>query len=153
MKTPLILSLILIFFIGNLDAQNRKKSSEEEKKVIEKSQQEMADQRADVGRILDLYFQGVLTENMDLIPLAKDVLFVEPDGRTFEGIAEVKSHMANAASRITEIRIIASVIEGDYGCKVTEYNWSNGATTPVAICFRVRNNKIIEIRPYFDRPN
>ena len=149
MKTPFLLSITFILFLGNLQAQNQQTTSREDGK----SAHNQVEDRAAIGRILDLYFEGVLAKNLDLLPLAEDVLFVEPDGRTFEGIAEVKPHMANAASRITEIRIIESVIEGDYGCKVTEYNWSNGATTPVAICFRVKNNEITEIRPYFDRPN
>lgn len=110
---------------------------------------EMANRTA-IESTLDLYFRGLIDKNMDILPLAKDVLFVGPTGYTIQGTEDVVPFLANTAGMVTDVRVIKTVIEGDYACKITDYDWTNGETTPLAICFRVEGHKITEIRPYFD---
>jgi len=43
------------------------------------------------------------------------------------------------------------VIDGAFGCELTDYFWTDGPKMPIALCLRVEEGTITEIRPYFDR--
>lgn len=52
---------------------------------------------------------------------------------------------------VDSIRVHRTVIDGEYGCELTDYFWSDGPKMPIALCLRVEKGEITEIRPYFDR--
>lgn len=136
-------SVTLVFILCLLTVSVQSQTSENPS-----ASREMAN-RTSIENTLNLYFQGLIQNDMDLLPLAEDVLFVGPTGYTIQGMVDVVPFLANTASMVTDVRV-QTVIEGDYACKITDYDWTNDATTPLAICFRVKGSKITEIRPYFD---
>lgn len=80
------------------------------------------------------------------------VIFAEPDGSaetTREGIGEVVPFLERQT--VDSIRAHHTIIDGEWGCELTDYFWSDGPKMPIALCLRVRDGKITEIRPYFDR--
>lgn len=111
-----------------------------------------AQERGSVERALELYVEGMVQGDADRIPLASDVVFVEPDGSTestLRGINEVAPFLERQP--IDDIEVHQTLIDGEYGCELTDYYWTDGPKMPIALCLRVVNGKITEIRPYFDR--
>jgi hypothetical protein len=111
-----------------------------------------AQKLAAVQEALDLYMEGLIAQDADRIPLASDVIFVEPDGTgetTPEGIGEVAPFLERQT--VDSIRVHHTVIDGEWGCELTDYFWTDGPKMPIALCLRVRDGKITEIQPYFDR--
>lgn len=109
-------------------------------------------ERAAVQKALDQYMEGLILQDADRIPLASEVIFVEPDGSeetTLEGIGEVGPFLERQT--VDSIRVHRTVIDGEYGCELTDYYWSGGPKMPIALCLRVEEGVITEIRPYFDR--
>ena len=43
------------------------------------------------------------------------------------------------------------MIDGAFGCELTDYFLTDGPKMPIALCLRVEEGTITEIRPYFDR--
>lgn len=111
-----------------------------------------AQERASVQRALDLWVKGLVEEDADLIPLDSTVIFVRPDGSTestLKGITTIAPFIERQP--IEDIQVHRTVIDGEYGCALTDYLWTDGPKMPVALCLRVVEGKITEIRPYFDR--
>lgn len=111
-----------------------------------------APDRAAVQKALDGYMEGLIAQDAGPIPLASDVIFVEPDGTpetTLKGIDDVAPFLERQS--VDSIRVHHTVIDGDWGCELTDYFWTDGPKMPIALCLRVRDGKITEIRPYFDR--
>lgn len=111
-----------------------------------------AQDRAPVQNALGLYMEGLIAQDAGRIPLASDVIFVEPDGSsetTLDGIGEVAPFLERQT--VDSIRVHQTVIDGEYGCELTDYFWTDGPNMPIALCLRVEDEKITEIRPYFDR--
>ena len=109
-------------------------------------------QQPGVAEALELYVEGMVAGESERIPLASDVVFVEPDGSTessLEGIQEVAPFLERQP--IDSIRVHQTIIDGEYGCELTDYFWTDGPKMPIALCLRVVDGKILEIRPYFDR--
>jgi hypothetical protein len=109
-------------------------------------------QQPGVAQALELYVEGMVAGESERIPLASDVVFVEPDGSTessLEGIQEVAPFLERQP--IDSIRAHQTIIDGEYGCELTDYFWTDGPKMPIALCLRVVDRKILEIRPYFDR--
>lgn len=107
--------------------------------------------RAAVQEALDRYMEGLIAQDAGRIPLATGVIFAEPDGSaetTREGIGEV---VPLERQTVDSIRAHHTIIDGEWGCELTDYFWSDGPKMPIALCLRVRDGKITEIRPYFDR--
>jgi limonene-1,2-epoxide hydrolase len=92
--------------------------------------------------------EGLVAQDASIIPLASDVLFVSPTGSERKGIDEVAPFLE--AQEFNEIRVHQTLIDGEYGCELTDYYWTEGETVPVALCLRVVDGEITEIRPYFD---
>jgi len=95
--------------------------------------------------------EGLIAQDAGRIPLAADVIFAEPDGSaetTREGIGEV---VPLERQTVDSIRAHHTVIDGEWGCELTDYFWSDGPKMPIALCLRVEEGTITEIRPYFDR--
>ena len=114
--------------------------------------EEAAQQREAVDRALELYVEGMVAGDADRIPLASDVVFVEPDGSaesSLRGIQEVAPFLERQP--IDSIRVHETIIDGHYGCELTDYFWTDGPEMPIALCLRVMAAEIVEIRPYFDR--
>ena len=110
-----------------------------------------APRRAAVQEALDRYMEGLIAQDAGRIPLATGVIFAEPDGSaetTREGIGEV---VPLERQTVDSIRVHHTIIDGEWGCELTDYFWSDGPKMPIALCLRVRDGKITEIRPYFDR--
>jgi hypothetical protein len=96
--------------------------------------------------------EGLIAQDAGRIPLAADVIFAEPDGSaetTREGIGEVVPFLERQT--VDSIRVHHTIIDGEWGCELTDYFWTDGPKMPIALCLRVRDGKITEIRPYFDR--
>lgn len=111
-----------------------------------------AQERVSVQRALELYVEGMIEGDADRIPLASDVIFVEPDGSTettLRGIDEVAPFLERQP--IDDIRVHRTLVDGEYGCELTDYYWTDGPRMPIALCLRVTDGAITEIRPYFDR--
>lgn len=116
------------------------------------AEQADAVQRPGVAEALELYVEGMVAGDSERIPLAPDVVFVEPDGSTdssLEGIQDVAPFLERQP--IDSIRVHQTIIDGEYGCELTDYFWTDGPKMPIALCLRVVDGKILEIRPYFDR--
>ena len=105
-------------------------------------------EREAVQNALDLYVEGLVAQDASILPLASDVLFVSPTGSERKGIDEVAPFLE--AQEFNEIRVHQTLIDGEYGCELTDYYWTEGETVPVALCLRVVDGEITEIRPYFD---
>lgn len=111
-----------------------------------------APERVVVQKALEGYIEGLIAQDAGPIPLASDVIFVKPDGTsetTLKGIDEVAPFLERQT--VDSIRVHHTVIDGEWGCELTDYFWTDGPKMPIALCLRVRNGKITEIRPYFDR--
>lgn len=108
--------------------------------------------REAVQNALDKYIEGMLSSDADIIPLSSDVVFVEPDGTnktTIKGIDKVAPFLER--QNIEDIHVHQTIIDGTYGCELTDYYWKDGTKMPIALCLQVVDEKITEIRPYFDR--
>lgn len=108
--------------------------------------------REAVQEALNRYMEGLIAQDAGRIPLATGVIFAEPDGSaetTREGIGEVAPFLERQT--VDSIRVHHAVIDGEWGCELTDYFWTGGPKMPIALCLRVVDGKITEIRPYFDR--
>lgn len=159
---PLVLSLVLLGASSCQPAGQqqtaadsaalRSAASESESSLQASDRPSRAQERASVERALELYVEGMIEGDADRIPLASDVMFVEPDGSTestLRGISEVAPFLERQP--IDDIEVHQTLVNGEYGCELTDYYWSDGPKMPIALCLRVVKGKITEIRPYFDR--
>jgi hypothetical protein len=120
--------------------------------VSSNSSTDVVQQRSAVEKALELYVEGMVAGESERIPLASDVVFVEPDGSTEssrEGIQTVAPFLERQP--IDSILVHQSIVDGEYGCELTDYYWTDGPKMPIALCLRVVDEEIVEIRPYFDR--
>ncbi len=142
MKTVLITLLICLVSIGNCIAQNSDPAGS--------ATAELEPTREEVKATLALYYEALETEDLSLISFTPDILLGLPDGTTVEGEEDVRLFLANTAEYVVEIEILRTVIEAGYACSRTKYRWKGDKITPLGICFRVIEDQIAEIHPYFD---
>ena len=103
--------------------------------------------REDAIRILDSYFNALITHDANEVPLTPDVVFRRPNGEVYHGIEKVKHFLSNLSW--TALRVEGHIIDGDQCASLFDYDRPN-ASIKGCDYFLLENGKIKEIRPYLN---
>ena len=107
--------------------------------------------RSTVDRAVNLYFEGVNSNNAAIIPLADDVVFSGPMlPEPITGEAAVRQHIAEIAPFVAQMDRKLTVIEDDNAAVVIEFKRINGVVIEGVELFRVRDGKIYFNQTFFD---
>ena len=103
--------------------------------------------REDAVRILDAYFQGLITKDASDVPLTSDVVFKRPNGEVYHGIEKVKHFLSNL--NWTALRVEGHIIDCDRCASLFEYERPDARIKGFDY-FLLEKGKIKEIRPYLN---
>ena len=98
--------------------------------------------REEVAKAIDLYIEGINTENVDIIPLTEDVEFRGPMlPEPIIGAAEVREHLAQIAP-FFNATLIYLIIEDDTAAAMLDLETISGVKMQGAGFFRIRDGAI-----------
>ena len=106
--------------------------------------------REEIQKVIDLYVEGINSENVDIIPLTEDVIFggaMLPEPKT--GEADVREHLAQVAP-FFNMEVVHLIVENDSAAAMVELEAVNGLKILGAGFFRVRDGKICYDQGFFD---
>ncbi|MBF6334118.1 nuclear transport factor 2 family protein [Nocardia transvalensis] len=109
-------------------------------------------ERAEIDKVLDLYFDCMLNQNMEAAPLADDITFEGPAIPLTSGRDAVLPILVKVAevSKGARVREHARLIDGDEGCLLLDIDFADGTHLALADYFRFRDGRIVHVQPYFD---
>lgn len=98
--------------------------------------------REEIARIIDLYIEGVNTENVDIIPLTDDVEFRGPMlPEPIIGEPAVREHLRQITP-FFNVELIYLIVENDTAAAMMDMETINGVKMQGAGFFRIRDGKI-----------
>jgi hypothetical protein len=101
--------------------------------------------------VVESYFVALQQGNVDALPLADEVVFVDPvlPGGRLEGRPAVAAYLASVLPAVEGARVRRFVAQDDYVTVLWELRIS-GVTVPMCEVFRVGDGLIREFEAYFD---
>ena len=110
----------------------------------------MSDRTA-VENAVSRYFDGMNSNNVDVIPLTGDVEFAGPmQPVPVRGEAAVRQLLAEIAPFIARMDRKLTLIDGDHAAVVVEFEGLNGVVLESVELFRVRDGAIAINQTFFD---
>jgi hypothetical protein len=107
--------------------------------------------RSAVETAVNLYFEGVNSNDASIIPLADDVVLTGPMmPEPVTGELTVRQYISDISPFVVRIEKKSMVIEGDTAAVILEFEGVNGVTFEGAEFFRVRDGKIYFDQTFFD---
>ncbi|MFC1535119.1 nuclear transport factor 2 family protein [Thermodesulfobacteriota bacterium] len=103
--------------------------------------------REEAIRVLDAYFNALITHDASEVPLTQDVVFKRPTGEVYHGIEKVKHFLSNLSW--TALRVEGHIIDGDQCASLFDYDRPDASIRGFDY-FLLENGKIKEIRPYLN---
>lgn len=103
------------------------------------------------AQVIDLYFEGINSDNVALIPLTDDVEFTgQMMPEPVKGKSAVHQHIADVAPFVARLDRRTTVVEGDNVAVTMEFEGVNGVMILGAAFFQVRDGSICSIQTFFD---
>jgi hypothetical protein len=98
--------------------------------------------REEVAKVIDLYIEGLNSENVDMIPLTRDVEFRGPLlPEPITGEAAVREHLRQLAPFVN-LKLVDLIVENDTAAAMMDMETINGVKMQGAGFFRVRDGAI-----------
>ena len=98
--------------------------------------------REEIAKIIDLYIEGVNTENVDMIPLTEDVEFRGPMlPEPIIGESAVREHLRQITP-FFNVNLIYLIVENDTAAVMLDMETVNGVKMQGAGFFRIRDGAI-----------
>jgi hypothetical protein len=108
-------------------------------------------ERSEVERALRLFYEGINSNNVSIIPLAEDVVISRPmTPDPVSGEEAVRRYIGETAPFIARLDPIAIIIEGGNAAVSIEFEGLNGVVIQGAEIFRIENGLICSGHLYFD---
>ncbi|MEP6609965.1 MAG: nuclear transport factor 2 family protein [Burkholderiaceae bacterium] len=104
-----------------------------------------------IAKALDAYAQAMKTGDYSDVRFSSDVTFLGPlTNGAIVGETQVRDFLLKVSKGVKDVRVKRQVIDGEFACVVADLETREGDVVPFCECFRILDEKIAEIRPYFD---
>jgi len=107
-----------------------------------------ASSRGEKVALVESFFDGIVTGDLDRLPVGPELAVQSPLTSRLEGAA-AREDVKTVAANTRAIRVVRHVVEGDHVASLTENDTANGPLTIFAL-FTIGSGRIVEVRVFYD---
>lgn len=104
-----------------------------------------------IEQAISCYLEGINTDNVDIIPLAPDVVLCGPMlPEPIRGEAAVRQYLSEISPFVVRLKMKLPIIDGDNAAIAVEFEGLNGVVIEGVYVFRFENGLIYYDQAFFD---